>query len=70
MKDIIGYEVDPKFYTAEQLAELDETSRKQSNTAKTSAIDDSHDDMDQFNMHNTFDTFVIGPGNRFHMQQA
>ena len=66
MKDIIGYEVDPKFYTAEQLAELDETSRKQSNTAKkTSAIDDSHDDMDQFNMHNTFDTFVIGPGNRF-----
>ena len=27
MKDIIGYEVDPKFYTAEQLAELDETSR-------------------------------------------
>lgn len=66
MKDIIGYEVDPKFYTAEQLAELDETSRKQSNTVKkTSAIDDSHDDMDQFNTHNTFDTFVIGPGNRF-----
>lgn len=66
MKDIIGYEVDPKFYTAEQLAELDETSRKQSNTVnKTSAIDDSHDDIDQFNTHNTFDTFVIGPGNRF-----
>ena len=34
MKDIIDYEVDPKFYTAEQLAELDETSRKQSNTVK------------------------------------
>ena len=66
MKDIIGYEVDPKFYTAEQLAELDETSRKQSNTVnKTSAIDNSHDDIDQFNTHNTFDTFVIGPGNRF-----
>ena len=66
MKDIIGYEVDPKFYTAEQLAELDETSRNQSNTVnKTSAIDDSHDDIDQFNTHNTFDTFVIGPGNRF-----
>ena len=66
MKDIIGYEVDPKFYTAEQLAELDETSRKQSNTVnKTPAIDDSHDDIDQFNTHNTFDTFVIGPGNRF-----
>ena len=66
MKDIIGYEVDPKFYTAEQLAELDETSRKQSNTVnKTSAIDDSHDDIDQFNTHNTFDTFVIGPGNHF-----
>ena len=34
MKDIIGYEVNPKFYTAEQLAELDETNRKQSNTVK------------------------------------
>ena len=31
MKDVIGYEVEPKFFTAEQLAELDETSRK-SNT--------------------------------------
>jgi hypothetical protein len=28
---VIGYEVEPKFFTAEQLAELDETSRK-SNT--------------------------------------
>jgi hypothetical protein len=33
MKDVIGYEVEPKFFTAEQLAELDETSRK-SNTPR------------------------------------
>ncbi|WP_030127758.1 DnaA ATPase domain-containing protein, partial [Streptococcus pyogenes] len=67
MKDVIGYEVEPKFFTAEQLAELDETSRK-SNTPsepQRQIIEDGHEGTDQFNTHNTFDTFVIGPGNRF-----
>ncbi|MCI2948436.1 chromosomal replication initiator protein DnaA [Staphylococcus caledonicus] len=67
MKDIIGYEVDPTFLTAEQLAELDETSRKPNNASKPQPhiIEDHHEGTDQFNTHNTFDTFVIGPGNRF-----
>ena len=67
MKDVIGYEVEPKFFTAEQLAELDETSRK-SNTPsepQRQIIEYGHEGTDQFNTHNTFDTFVIGPGNRF-----
>ena len=72
MKDVIGYEVEPKFFTAEQLAELDETSRK-SNTPsepQRQIIEYGHEGTDQFNTHNTFDTFVIGPGNRFHTQQV
>ena len=67
MKDVIGYEVEPKFFTAEQLAELDETSRK-SNTPsepQRQIIEYGHEGTDRFNTHNTFDTFVIGPGNRF-----
>ena len=66
MKDVIGYEVEPKFFTLEQL-ELDETSRK-SNTPsepQRQIIEYGHEGTDQFNTHNTFDTFVIGPGNRF-----
>ena len=61
MKDVIGYEVEPKFFTAEQLAELDETSRK-SNTPsepQRQIIEYGHEGTDQFNTHNTFDTFVI-----------
>ena len=72
MKDVIGYEVEPKFFTAEQLAELDETSRK-SNTPsepQRQIIEYGHEGTDQFNTHNTFDTFVIDLAIDFHTQQV
>ena len=54
-------------FSLSTISELDETSRK-SNTPsepQRQIIEYGHEGTDQFNTHNTFDTFVIGPGNRF-----
>ena len=69
--EIMGLDITPKFLTAEQLAEIvsegDSASKKAPASSKAKAEDehDAHVGTDQFNTHNTFDTFVIGPGNRF-----
>ena len=64
---LLVMKLNPNFSLFEQLGELDETSRK-SNTPsepQRQIIEYGHEGTDQFNTHNTFDTFVIGPGNRF-----
>ena len=62
----IGHEITPVFYSEDQLENL----QTQSEPEPTKALDESSTNVaevngEQFNTHNTFDTFVIGPGNRF-----
>ena len=68
--EIMGLDITPKFLTAEQLAEIvsegiQHLKAPASSKAKAEDEHDAHVGTDQFNTHNTFDTFVIGPGNRF-----
>ncbi|MBV5158858.1 chromosomal replication initiator protein DnaA [Staphylococcus epidermidis] len=65
--DVIGYEVKPHFISEDELASYNNvnTQEVQEPQVKHSSIDDKTWGKEQFNMHNTFDTFVIGPGNRF-----
>lgn len=70
--DVMGYEIQPHFISEKQLAEY--TSQEQGNQRQQANSTEQQSDADseepkkgheQFNEHNTFDTFVIGPGNRF-----
>ncbi|HCY1645883.1 TPA: chromosomal replication initiator protein DnaA [Staphylococcus aureus] len=67
--DVVGYEVKPHFITTEELANYsnNETATpKEATKPSTETTVDNHVlGREQFNAHNTFDTFVIGPGNRF-----
>ncbi|MEB6268993.1 chromosomal replication initiator protein DnaA [Staphylococcus epidermidis] len=65
--DVIGYEVKPHFISEDELASYNNVNTKevQEHQVQHSSIDDKTWGKEQFNMHNTFDTFVIGPGNRF-----
>lgn len=68
--DVIGYEVKPHFISEDELASYNNVNTKevqevQEPQVQHSSIDDKTWGKEQFNMHNTFDTFVIGPGNRF-----
>ncbi|MCG8939714.1 chromosomal replication initiator protein DnaA [Staphylococcus epidermidis] len=65
--DVIGYEVKPHFISEDELASYNNvnTQELQEPQVQHSSIDDKTWGKEQFNMHNTFDTFVIGPGNRF-----
>lgn len=65
--DVIGYEVKPHFISEDELASYNNvnTQEVQEPQVQHSSIDDKTWGKEQFNMHNTFDTFVIGPGNRF-----
>ena len=65
--DVIGYEVKPHFISEDELASCNNvnTQEVQEPQVQHSSIDDKTWGKEQFNMHNTFDTFVIGPGNRF-----
>ncbi|PAX01432.1 chromosomal replication initiator protein DnaA [Staphylococcus epidermidis] len=68
--DVIGYEVKPHFISEDELASYNnvntqEVQEVQEPQVQHSSIDDKTWGKEQFNMHNTFDTFVIGPGNRF-----
>lgn len=67
--DVVGYEVKPHFITTEELANYsnNETATpKEATKPSTETTEDNHVlGREQFNAHNTFDTFVIGPGNRF-----
>lgn len=65
--DVIGYEVKPHFISEDELASYNNVNIQevQEPQIQNSSIDDKTWGKEQFNMHNTFDTFVIGPGNRF-----
>lgn len=65
--DVIGYEVKPHFISEDELASYNNvnTQEVQEPQVQHSSIYDKTWGKEQFNMHNTFDTFVIGPGNRF-----
>ncbi|WP_049385093.1 chromosomal replication initiator protein DnaA [Staphylococcus epidermidis] len=65
--DVIGYAVKPHFISEDELASYNNVNTKevQEPQVQHSSIDDKTWGKEQFNMHNTFDTFVIGPGNRF-----
>lgn len=65
--DVIGFEVKPHFISEDELASYNNvnTQEVQEPQVQHSSIDDKTWGKEQFNMHNTFDTFVIGPGNRF-----
>lgn len=65
--DVIGYEVKPHFISEDELASYNNvnTQEVQEPQVQHSSIDEKTWGKEQFNMHNTFDTFVIGPGNRF-----
>ena len=65
--DVIGYEVKPHFISEDELASYNNvnTQEVQEPQVQHSSIDDKTWGKEQCNMHNTFDTFVIGPGNRF-----
>lgn len=65
--DVIGYEVKPHFISEDELASYNNvnTQEVQEPQVQHSSIDDKTWGKELFNMHNTFDTFVIGPGNRF-----
>lgn len=63
----IGTKLMPNFVIEEDLTS--DKQLKDSAKAKTESKPDAHPlqntSEDQFNVHNTFETFVIGPGNRF-----
>lgn len=68
--EVIGYEVNPRFITEEELSKYMKTDQKQPEEPATPETHqhqnvDNPGGIEQFNTHNTFDTFVIGPGNRF-----
>lgn len=62
----IGIPLTPKFVITSDLAD-DHTFKNnhQSEPPKTDTVITQNNSADQFNSHNTFETFVIGPGNRF-----
>jgi chromosomal replication initiator protein len=63
----IGEEVTPKFYSKNQLESMDDkpTVVDKEEKKQPQSVDIATVSGEQFNTHNTFDTFVIGPGNRF-----
>ena len=68
--EVIGYEVEPRFITEEELSKYMNTDQKQPEEPAAQETNqhqnvDNPGGIEQFNTHNTFDTFVIGPGNRF-----
>lgn len=68
--EVIGYEVEPRFITEEELSKYMNADQKQpeepaAQETKQHQNVDNPRGIEQFNTHNTFDTFVIGPGNRF-----
>lgn len=69
--EAIGHEIMPVFYSEDELANMQSDSEQSSNHSQQpkdryeSGVDEARIGDEQFNMHNTFETFVIGPGNRF-----
>lgn len=69
--EAIGHEIAPIFYTEEELKSLHTSEQKEENQPEqpakkyTPGVDEAVIGGEQFNTHNTFETFVIGPGNRF-----
>ncbi|WP_436855492.1 chromosomal replication initiator protein DnaA [Staphylococcus caeli] len=69
--EAIGHEITPVFYTEKELenAHTNNTSDSQQADQQTKqytpGVDEAAIGGEQFNTHNTFETFVIGPGNRF-----
>ncbi|EHJ09129.1 chromosomal replication initiator protein DnaA [Staphylococcus simiae] len=67
--DVIGYDVKPHFITTDELANYSNnevsTTKETSDKPNEPNYDNHVLGREQFNAHNTFDTFVIGPGNRF-----
>ncbi|MEX6290561.1 chromosomal replication initiator protein DnaA [Staphylococcus saprophyticus] len=69
--EAIGHEIAPVFYTEEELKSLHKSEQKEENQPEqpakkyTPGVDEAVIGGEQFNTHNTFETFVIGPGNRF-----
>ena len=69
--EAIGHEIMPVFYTEDELENLKPSKNKETNEAEqfkkeyTPGVDEAVIGGEQFNTHNTFETFVIGPGNRF-----
>ncbi|MCU5746457.1 chromosomal replication initiator protein DnaA [Staphylococcus sp. SQ8-PEA] len=64
----LDHEIAPIFYSEEEYAEVQKAkapSTQQLNTQPTPSVDEASIGKEQFNDHNTFETFVIGPGNRF-----
>ncbi|MDG0825871.1 chromosomal replication initiator protein DnaA [Staphylococcus equorum] len=69
--EAIGHEIMPVFYSEDQLESLKSGENQHTNPdvpqkkKYTPGVDEAVIGGEQFNTHNTFDTFVIGPGNRF-----
>lgn len=69
--EAIGHEIATVFYTEEELKSLHTSEQKEENQPEqpakkyTPGVDEAVIGGEQFNTHNTFETFVIGPGNRF-----
>ncbi|SCS80347.1 chromosomal replication initiator protein DnaA [Staphylococcus caeli] len=69
--EAIGHEITPVFYTEKELENIhtNDTSETQQtdhqNKQYSPGVDEAAIGGEQFNTHNTFETFVIGPGNRF-----
>ncbi|HHQ7379502.1 TPA: chromosomal replication initiator protein DnaA, partial [Staphylococcus aureus] len=69
--EAIGHEIMPVFYTEDELENLKPSKNNETNEAErfkkeyTPGVDEAVIGGEQFNTHNTFETFVIGPGNRF-----
>ena len=69
--EAIGHEITPVFYSEDELESL-KSEKKQDANQSTDEKEIDLDTVDvakmgdeQFNINNTFETFVIGPGNRF-----
>lgn len=68
--EAIGHEIMPVFYSEDELASMNSKSNsspapQQKEESENNGVDEASVSGDQFNTHNTFETFVIGPGNRF-----
>ncbi|MCG7337747.1 chromosomal replication initiator protein DnaA [Staphylococcus sp. ACRSN] len=69
--EAIGHEIMPVFYSEDELenmksdADQNKNQPQQPKDTYNSGVDEARIGDEQFNMHNTFETFVIGPGNRF-----
>src|SRR5699024_2540627 len=69
--EAIGHEIMPVFYSEDQLDSLKSGERQDASQETpqkkeyTPGVDEAVIGGEQFNTYNTFETFVIGPGNRF-----